>query len=98
MKNLSVVFILYLAGCDTASLGYMGVEAETVTVEGSTFDVRRKENEVELLRTNTEFAPTLRSIIPRAGRAVTEVTGCTPVDGTWTGDAAMMRVAIACAD
>jgi hypothetical protein len=96
MRAPCIAAILFFAACDTASPGYMGIEAQTVTVGQSTFDVRRKENEVELVRTNAEFAPSLRSVIPRAARAVTQVTGCTPVNGTWTGDAALMRVAISC--
>jgi len=97
MKSLSLICVLLVGGCNTGSPAFMAISAETVTIEESTFDVRRKDDYVELVRTNAEFGATLRTIIPRAGRAVTEVTGCTPVDGTWTGDAAMMRVAIDCA-
>jgi hypothetical protein len=75
----------------------MGIEAQTITVETSTFDVRRKENEVELIRTNTEAVFSLQAIIPRASIAVVEVTGCDPLPGTWSGDHAVMRVQIECA-
>lgn len=85
-----------LAACNTASLGFMGVDAQTVTVDGSTFDVRRKGNKVEMIRTNREVVLSLRSIIPRAAKAVIEATGCTPEPGTWAGDQAVMRVQVDC--
>jgi hypothetical protein len=74
----------------------MGAEVRTVAVEGSTFDVRREGSKVELIRTNPEAVFSLRSIIPRAAEAVVKATGCTPEDGTWTGDQAVMRVAVDC--
>ena len=74
----------------------MGVEAQTVTVGPSTFDVRRKGATAELIRTNREAVFSLRGIIPRAAEAVTLATGCTAKDGTWTGDQAVMRVQLDC--
>lgn len=98
MRGVWVIAAVLVAACDTGSLEFLGIEAQTVTVGQSTFDVRRKDNEVELVRTNIEFASSLRAVMPRAAMAVSQVTGCTPVDGTWSGDAAMMRVAISCDD
>jgi hypothetical protein len=74
----------------------MAADVQTVTVASSTFDVRRKDELVEVIRTNREAVFSLRSIIPRAAQAVKEATGCTPRDGTWTGDQAVMRVAVDC--
>ncbi|MGJ8622685.1 MAG: hypothetical protein ACSHW1_07895 [Yoonia sp.] len=85
-----------LSACNTPSMAFMGVPAKTVTVDGSTFDVRRKDNQAELIRTNAQAVFSLRAIIPRAAQAVKMVTGCTPVDGTWAGDQAMMQVALDC--
>jgi hypothetical protein len=85
-----------LAACNTASPGFMGVEAQTVTVDGSTFDVRRKGSLVEVIRTNRELVLSLGGIIPRATEAVVTATGCTPKDGTWSGDPAVMRVRVDC--
>ena len=96
VKTLAALMVLPLAACNTASPGFMGIEAETVTVEGSTFDVRRKDDVVELLRTSREFAPTLQSVVPQAAQAVILVTGCTPRAGTWSGEQTLMRVRVDC--
>jgi predicted small secreted protein len=85
-----------LAACNTASPGFMGADVQTVTVDGSTFDVRRKGDRVELIRTNREAVFSLRSIVPLAAEAVVAATGCAPKDGTWTGDQAVMRVRVDC--
>lgn len=74
----------------------MGAQKQTVTVDGSTFDVRRKDDKVEVIRTNMEAVFSLRSMIPRASEAVKQATGCTPKDGTWTGDQAVMHVRVDC--
>ena len=85
-----------LAACNTASPRFMGVDAQTVTVGPSTFDVRRKGDRVELIRTNREAVLSFKSIAPRAAEAVITVTGCMPVPGTWSGDQAVMRVTVDC--
>ena len=85
-----------LAACNTASPGFMGVDAQTVTVGPSTFDVRRKGDRVELIRTNREVVLSLRSIVPRAAKAVIAATGCTPEPGSWAGDQAVIRVQVDC--
>ena len=85
-----------LEACNTASPGFMGVAAQTRTVDGSTFDVRRKGNQLEVIRTNRELVLSLGRIIPRASEAVVTATGCSPKDGTWSGDQAVMRVQVDC--
>lgn len=85
-----------LAACNSASPGFVGIAAQTVSIDGSTFDVRRKDNKVELIRTNREAVFSLRSVIPRATQAVVQATGCTPKNETWTGDPAMMQVQVDC--
>ena len=74
----------------------MRVEKQTVTVDGSTFDVRRKDDRVEVIRTNMEAVFSLRAILPRAADAVRKATGCMPKDGTWQGDQAVMQVRVDC--
>lgn len=85
-----------ITGCNSGSMDFMGVESQTVTVGQSTFNVRRLNGRVELVRTNPEFLTSLSQIIGRASVAVEETTGCTPRPGTWTGDQAMMQVEIDC--
>jgi hypothetical protein len=95
---LCVLMAVSLGACNTPSPGFMGIEAQTVTVGSSTFDVRRRGDQVELLRTNPEAVFSLKGVLPRASDAVIQVTGCTPNPGTWIGDHNMMQVQIDCAD
>jgi len=68
--------ILALAGCNTAGPHFRGLLATTVTVDGSTFDVRVRGELEEAIRTNTEYAPRFGPIRERAGRAMAMVSGC----------------------
>jgi hypothetical protein len=96
--GLTIILVIGLAGCDTPSPAFKGVPAQIVTVEPSVFEVRRLGTQVELLRTNTEYAPTFASIIPRASRAVLIATGCTPRPQSWAGEQTLMQVEIDCPD
>ena len=94
--GLLILTGIFITGCNTASPAFRGIPAQTVTVGPSVFDVRRQGNQVELLRTNTEYAPTFNSIIPRASQAVVMATGCTPRAGTWEGEQTLMQVSVDC--
>jgi hypothetical protein len=98
IRQGALMLILLLGACNTGSPGFMGVTPETVTVGPSTFDVRRKDDVVEVVRTNPEAVYSLTAIIPRAQEAVISVTGCTPRPGTWSGDQVMARVQVTCPD
>jgi hypothetical protein len=65
-----------LAACDTAGPHFRGLDATTVTVDGSTFDVRVRGELAEAIRTNAEYAPRFGPIRARAGRAMAMVSGC----------------------
>ena len=67
---------LMLAACDTAGPHFRGLPATTVTVEGSTFDVRVNGKLAEAIRTNAEYAPRFGPIRDRAGKAMEMVSGC----------------------
>ncbi|AGI66291.1 hypothetical protein OAN307_c05530 [Octadecabacter antarcticus 307] len=96
--GLAIISAIGLGACDTPSLAFRGVPAQIVTVEPSVFAVRRLGTQVELLRTNTEYAPTFASIIPRASQAVFIATGCTPRPQSWAGEQTLMQVEIDCPD
>ncbi|KEJ90977.1 hypothetical protein DSW25_03530 [Sulfitobacter donghicola DSW-25 = KCTC 12864 = JCM 14565] len=68
--------MLILAACNTAGPHFRGLEATTVTVDGSTFDVRVRGELAEAIRTNSEYAPRFGPIRERAGRAMAMVSGC----------------------
>lgn len=76
MKYLVLAFLLILAACNTAGPHFRGLPATTVTVDGSTFDVRVRGDLAEAIRTNSEYAPRFGVIRERAGRAMAMVSGC----------------------
>jgi hypothetical protein len=96
--GLSIILAIGISACDTPSPAFQGVPAQIVTVEPSVFEVRRLGTQVELLRTNTEYAPTFASIIPRASQAVFIATGCTARPQSWEGEQTLMQVEVDCPD
>lgn len=75
--DLRVIILVFLvAACNTAGPHFRGLPATTVTVDGSTFDVRVRGELAEAIRTNTEYAPRFGPIRERAGRAMAMVSGC----------------------
>lgn len=76
MKFLILFALFALASCDTAGPHFRGLEATTVTVDGSTFDVRVRGELAEAIRTNAKYAPRFGPIRARAGRAMALVSGC----------------------
>jgi hypothetical protein len=76
MKYSLLIFLLLLVACNTAGPHFRGLPATTITVDGSTFDVRVRGELAEAIRTNGEFAPRFGPIRDRAGRAMAQVSGC----------------------
>lgn len=76
MKYFAFPFVLLLSACNTAGPHFRGLPATTVTVDGSTFDVRVRGDLAEAIRTNTEYAPRFGPIRDRAGQAMAMVSGC----------------------
>ena len=76
MRFYTPFLLLVLASCNTAGPHFRGLEATTVTVDGSTFDVRVRGELAEAIRTNSEYAPRFGLIRERAGRAMAMVSGC----------------------
>jgi hypothetical protein len=76
MKFLLSLLTLVLASFNTAGRHFRGLQATTVTVDGSTFDVRVRGELAEAIRTNSEYAPRFGPIRERAGRAMALVSGC----------------------
>lgn len=76
----SALFCLALSGlvaCNTAGPHFRGLPATTVTVDGSTFDVRVNGKLAEAIRTNPQYAPRFGPIRARARLAMAQVSGCT---------------------
>ena len=75
-KQLICLAVFGLAACNTPSIPFRGVTPTTVTVEGSTFDVRIRGLHAEAIRTNMQYAPRLGAIGKRAEMAIEQVSGC----------------------
>ncbi len=65
-----------LAACDGPTPYFRGIPTTTVTVEGSTFDIRKKDDLAEAIRTNAEYAPRMGPVARRAEVAIEQATGC----------------------
>ena len=76
MRYVLLCLFAALAACNTAGPHFRGLEPVTVTVDGSTFDVRVRGELAEAIRTNAEYAPRFGPIRERAGRAMAMVSGC----------------------
>jgi len=75
--SLAAFVLIVLAACNTAGPRFRGLPATTVTIDGSTFDVRVNGSLAEAIRTNVQYAPRFGPIRGRAGRAMELVSGCT---------------------
>jgi len=76
VRILLSFLLIVLAACNTAGPHFRGLPATTVTVDGSTFDVRVRGELAEAIRTNSEYAPRFGPIQDRAGQAMVLVSGC----------------------
>lgn len=74
--RLVIPLLFLLAACNTAGPHFRGLPATTVTVDGSTFDVRVNDRLAEAIRTNPEYAPRFGPIRARAREAMEMVSGC----------------------
>lgn len=98
IQFLVISGLFMLTGCDSPSPQFMHPDTATrqVTIDGSTFSVHRRENWVEVYRTNFEFRPRGSVILARAHQAIEQATGCMVVEGTLSGDQAIQRAEIDC--
>ena len=77
MKSLFLFpLALFLAGCNMPGPHFRDLPATRVTVDGSTFDVRVRDELAEAMRINMEYAPRFGPIRGRAARAMALVSGC----------------------
>ena len=74
--SLVYLAILCLACCNTAGPHFRGLPATTVTLDGSTFDIRGNGRLAEAIRTNVQYAPRFGPVRTRAKKAMELVSGC----------------------
>ncbi|NSX53981.1 hypothetical protein [Parasulfitobacter algicola] len=75
---------------------YYGVPATRMTVEGSTFDVRIKDNQAQAIRVNMQYAPRPDRMYPKAALAIEKVSGCRIAKGSLNGDQVIINARLAC--
>jgi len=90
------VSIGVLLGCASPHPAFMSVEKQVITVQGSTFHVRIKDDKAEVIRTNFERIPKIGDTFPKAVTAIEQASGCTVVSGSMRGDPALMMAKINC--
>ncbi|MEM8690624.1 MAG: hypothetical protein AAGG57_01945 [Pseudomonadota bacterium] len=68
--------LLALSACNSAGPHFRGLAATQITVDGSTFDVRVRDELAEAIRINPQYAPRLGLIERRGSQAMAIVSGC----------------------
>ncbi|MCV6823225.1 MULTISPECIES: hypothetical protein [Halocynthiibacter] len=93
---LGLFGVLLIAGCDSPHPKMMGVKAQEITVEGSTFRVRTKGEIAEAIRVG--FVPfSEHAQIPmRAVVAMEEASGCDVDQRSVKGDPALIVARLKC--
>jgi len=87
---------LLIAACSGPSPSLIGNIGQPITVEGGDFIVYVQGNRAEAVRTNFEFPATVRSVFPRAIRAMELVSGCEVPESGVTGDPALIKARLRC--
>ncbi len=94
MRQVLLTSLVLLAACDGPTPHFAGIAPVMVTMDGSTFAVRRRADLAEAVRTNSQYAPRMGPIANRAARAITQVTGCKVRDVR--GDQAVVLARLDC--
>lgn len=96
VRFFAAVVIIAVSACDSPSPRLMRGERHTLEVDGSTFTVWRRGEEVEVYRTSVEFMPRMSEVFAKAETAIRQATGCAVVPGSLAGDAALMVAELDC--
>lgn len=90
-----ILLVLLLAACDSPGPDFGALPGTRVTVDGSTFSVRRRGNTAQAIRLNIERRA---GIMARGFIAIEQATGCEVRPGTLTGDPAVIYARLSCAE
>lgn len=94
-----IIWLLLLglvAACSSSHPHFMGVQMQVIEVQGSTFQIRIKDELAEAIRTNFEYVPKTGDIFPKAKEAMEIASGCTVVPDSIKGDPALMVAKLKC--
>ena len=96
---LTLMALVVLAGCDSPDplSEFAGVTPRIVDIDGSRFSVRVAGEAATAVRTNFDMRAARRSfMLPRAGLAIEQASGCRVRPGSLTGDGAMAQARLDC--
>lgn len=91
---IRLLALLFLAACSGGTPYFRDQPATRVSVNGSIFDVRVRNELAEAVRVNPQYAPRLGPIRDRAALAMAQVSGCPLLDVL--GDAAVTVGVLGC--
>lgn len=94
--RLALFLLCALAACNAAGPHFRSLPATQVTIDGTVFDVRVRENLAEAIRLNSQYAPRFGPLQTYAGLAMAEVSGCDVLEVR--GDAAQATGILDCGD
>ncbi len=89
------VFLLFTA-CSSPALRYGGMAPVRVEVGGARYDVYRLGAKVQAIRVSMELLPRKAQSFARAIAAIESATGCKVVEGSLTGDQALVQAELDC--
>ena len=94
MQRVLIPLCLLMLGCDSPSLAFRGVEAQTISVGSSTFSVRVLGDRAEAIRINRAKLPSAVQVQQEGGQAIAIVSGCRIKK--LTGDQAILSARLDC--
>ncbi|MEX5730067.1 hypothetical protein Ga0609869_003420 [Rhodovulum iodosum] len=89
----ALALCLGLGACDSPGPGFAHIPARPVTVDGSSFAVRQRGEDVQAIRLNRERRA---GVMTRGVQAMERTTGCRVRAGTLKGDPALMTARVLC--
>lgn len=94
----TLLSVLGLLACDvpspTSSLA--GTKAQMVDIQGDTFSVRISGSTDRAVRTNFNLRAKQETILPKAGLAIEQVSGCRVRPRSLSGDVAQIDASLDC--
>lgn len=91
-----MLLCLSAAACDSPSMAFSGVPAQSITIGPSTFSVRVKGDRAEAVRVSRELRPSKSAILARSAVAIERASGCRIKGGGPDGDQAVQRAKLDC--
>jgi len=88
------VLCLLLTACHAASPYFLGIPAKRVSIEGSVFDVRVRNDLAEANRISPQIAARFQEVAVQAARAIRIASGCDVVEVR--GDPAQILGVLSC--